>query len=64
MSWRMHRVLAELPEHERTVIERVYWSGLSQSEISEFLAVPPGTVKTLTRSGLARLAGLLEGELR
>ena len=64
VAWRVHRALAELPEPERTVLELAYWSGLSQSEIAAFLSIPLGTVKTRTRSGLARLADLLEGELR
>jgi RNA polymerase sigma-70 factor (ECF subfamily) len=62
-AWRVHRALAELPEQERQLIELAYWSGLSQSEIAEFLNVPLGTVKTRTRSALARLADMLEGEL-
>lgn len=63
-SWRVHRAVATLPETERVVIELAYWSGLSQSEVSEFLNVPLGTVKTRTRSALGRLADALEGELR
>ena len=62
VAWRVHRALEELPEHERTVIELAYWSGLSQSEVAAFLDVPLGTVKTRTRSALGRLADLLEGE--
>jgi RNA polymerase sigma-70 factor (ECF subfamily) len=64
LAWRVHRALAVLPEHERPVIELAYWSGLSQSEIADFLHLPLGTVKTRTRSALARLADELEGELR
>jgi RNA polymerase sigma-70 factor (ECF subfamily) len=64
VSWRVHRALEELPEHERTVLELAYWSGLSQSEVAEMLNIPLGTVKTRTRSALARLAGVLEEELR
>ena len=64
VSWRIHRALETLPEHERPLIELAYWSGLSQSEIAEFLHLPLGTVKTRTRSALARLADILDGELR
>ncbi len=63
LAWRVHRAIEELPEHERRVIELAYWGEQSQSEIAEFLSVPLGTVKTRTRSGLARLAALLDGEL-
>ena len=60
----MHRAVDDLPGPEREVLELAYWSGLSQSEIAQFLDIPLGTVKTRTRSGLARLADLLEGEFR
>jgi RNA polymerase sigma-70 factor, ECF subfamily len=63
VAWRIHRALEELPENERTVVELAYWGGMSQSEVAEYLNVPLGTVKTRTRSGLRRLADLLEGEL-
>jgi RNA polymerase sigma-70 factor, ECF subfamily len=62
-AWRVHRALEALPEHERPVIELAYWSGLSQSEVAEYLNLPLGTVKTRTRSALARLADALDGEL-
>jgi RNA polymerase sigma-70 factor, ECF subfamily len=60
LSWRVHSALQELPEHERPLIELAYWSGLSQSEIADFLNIPLGTVKTRTRSALGRLADALE----
>lgn len=61
-AWRVHRALEELPHHERPVIELAYWRGLSQSEIAATLDIPLGTVKTRTRSALARLARSLEEE--
>jgi RNA polymerase sigma-70 factor, ECF subfamily len=63
VAWRVHRSLAELPENERMVIELAYWGGRSQSEIADLLGVPLGTVKTRTRTGLARLAEMLEDVL-
>ena len=62
-SLRVHRALEELPEREREVIALAYWSGLSQSEVAEFLGIPLGTVKTRTRTALQRLADILDGEL-
>jgi RNA polymerase sigma-70 factor (ECF subfamily) len=63
VSWRVHRAMEDLPEKEREVVELAYWSGLSQSEVADYLHIPLGTVKTRTRSALSRLADLLEGEL-
>ena len=63
VSWRVHRALEDLQPREREVIELAYWSGMSQSEVAEYHGLPLGTVKTRTRSGLAKLASVLEGEL-
>ena len=63
VAWRVHRALEELPEREREVVALAYWSGLSQSEVSEFLGLPLGTVKTRTRAALTHLADLLGEEL-
>ena len=64
VSWRVHRALESLPANERTLVELAYWSGLSQSEIAEYLGIPLGTVKTRTRAALHRLAEELAEELR
>ena len=58
-----HTAIETLPDNERELIELAYWSGLSQSEIASLVGIPLGTVKTRTRSALARLAGELEEEL-
>jgi len=55
--------LAEMNEHERTVIVLAYNEELSQSEIAERLGWPLGTVKTRTRRALLRLREVLAVEL-
>jgi RNA polymerase sigma-70 factor, ECF subfamily len=60
LAWRVHSALEQVPERERVVLELAYWSGLSQAEIASYLDVPLGTVKTRTRTGLARLVGHLD----
>src|SRR4051794_15688361 len=63
VAWRVHRALEDIPAKEREVLELAYWSGMSQSEVADYLNIPLGTVKTRTRSALSRLAGVLEGEV-
>ncbi len=59
-AFRLRLALDALPERERTVLGLAYGDGFTQSEIAEHLGLPLGTVKTRTRSGLARLADHLE----
>ena len=47
--------VSELPDHERRVMVLAYSDGLSQTDISERLDMPIGTVKSRTRRALARL---------
>ncbi|CUR55386.1 putative RNA polymerase, sigma-24 subunit, ECF subfamily [metagenome] len=51
--------LAELPEHERTVLELAYFGGLSHREIAARLDVPQGTVKARSARGTRRLGALI-----
>jgi RNA polymerase sigma-70 factor (ECF subfamily) len=61
LAWEVHTALERLPERELEVLALAYFAGLSQTEIAERLDVPLGTVKTRTRSGLSRMATMLEG---
>ncbi|MBD2001302.1 sigma-70 family RNA polymerase sigma factor [Leptolyngbya sp. FACHB-541] len=51
----IREALARLPDSERQVLEIAYFEGLSQSEMSQRLGIPLGTVKTRTRQGLLKL---------
>ena len=58
----LEAALERLTEQERTVIELAYYSDLSESAIARRLRVPLGSVKSLKRRGLNRLATLLGEE--
>jgi RNA polymerase sigma-70 factor, ECF subfamily len=47
--------IAELPELQRTVIERAYLHGFTLREVSEQLDAPLGTIKSALSRGLQRL---------
>jgi len=57
---RVRSVVADLPEKQSRVISLAYFGGFSQSEISEMLDLPLGTVKGRMRLGLERLRGGLD----
>jgi RNA polymerase sigma-70 factor, ECF subfamily len=52
--------LGELSIEQRETIELAYYGGYSQTEISDLMQVPLGTVKGRTRLALRKLRGLLE----
>ena len=49
------KALQELPEMQRTVIERAYFQGFTLREVSRQLDAPLGTVKSALSRGLLRL---------
>ncbi len=51
--------VAQLPEHERVVVEMRYFDDLSQREIAERLDVPCGTVKARASRGIRRLGRII-----
>jgi RNA polymerase sigma factor (sigma-70 family) len=61
---RVRRALADLPAEQRDVIQRMYFDGLSQSQIAERTGLPLGTVKSRTLLGMRRLRAHLGGPER
>lgn len=61
LSHHVSEALQALPDSQRQVLEMAYYEGLSQSEITEQLNIPLGTVKTRSRQGLLKLKQLLKG---
>jgi RNA polymerase sigma-70 factor (ECF subfamily) len=55
----VRQALDELPADQRQTLELAYFGGYSQTEISQAMEVPLGTVKGRARLGLARLRGQL-----
>jgi len=57
---RVQVALSRLPDPQREAIEPAFYAGFTQSELSERLGVPLGTIKSRVFTGLARLRDLLE----
>ena len=55
----VRRAMIRIPEHQRTTIELVLWSGLSLTEAADVLHVAEGTVKSRLSRGRAQLTWLL-----
>ena len=60
ISHRVRQALSQLPNNQRQVLEKAYYEGMSQSEISQDLNIPLGTVKTHKRKGLIQLRQILK----
>lgn len=56
---KVHQALDQISEKQRKVLQVAYFSGMSQSEISEEFDIPLGTVKTRMRDGMIKLRELL-----
>lgn len=54
------RALSQISVEQRETIELAYYGGYSQTEISDRMRVPLGTVKGRTRLAMRKLRGLLE----
>ena len=59
---RLMQRITELPELQRTVIERAYLQGYTLREVSEQLNAPLGTIKSALSRGLARLRERASGD--
>ena len=58
----VRNALNELNKKERNVLYIAYFNGMSQSEISEKLDIPLGTVKYRMRQGMIKLRDILVSE--
>lgn len=60
---KVHEALDQISEKQRKVLQVAYFSGMSQSEISEEFDIPLGTVKSRMRDGMIKLRELLAKEI-
>jgi RNA polymerase sigma-70 factor, ECF subfamily len=59
ISAQVKAALKDLPQKHRQVLEMAYYEGRSQSEISQELEIPLGTIKSWARQGLISLRKIL-----
>lgn len=52
---RLDRMLSEIPQEQRRILEFAYFDGLTQSEIAAASDLPLGTVKSRIRAGMQKL---------
>lgn len=55
----LSKVLSQLKEDYRTIIDLAYFKGFTQEEISKKLDIPLGTIKTRSRNALIELRAIL-----
>jgi len=60
---KVHQALDQISEKQKKVLQVAYFSGMSQSEISEEFDIPLGTVKTRMRDGMIKLRELLARDI-
>ena len=56
----LRKIISNLKDDQKILIELAYFQGYTQDEISKFLNMPLGTVKTRLRNALIQLRGLLK----
>jgi len=55
----LKKILSNLPEESRKLLELAYFQGYTQEEISKLLNIPLGTVKTRIRATIIQLRKIL-----
>jgi RNA polymerase sigma-70 factor (ECF subfamily) len=55
----VRKALTEIPENQSKVLKIAYYRGMTQTEISDHLDIPLGTVKTRMRQGMIKLKNIL-----
>ncbi|BFG70802.1 sigma-70 family RNA polymerase sigma factor [Sediminibacterium sp. KACHI17] len=56
----LRKVVHQLKEEHRVLIDLSYFQGFTQDEISKMLDIPLGTVKTRLRTALTQLRGIIK----
>lgn len=56
----LKKIVSDLKEEHRQIIELAYFNGYTQEEISQTLNIPLGTVKTRARAALVQLKSLMK----
>lgn len=59
MAEKLHRCLALLPEGERTLLEKIYYSGLTERQTAQALGIPCMTVHNRKVKALRKLKKMM-----